>query len=64
MTVVELWKAFDNWMPHTNVKVFECKTLQFNSFSYFDNVLNKYADCAVGSFCYNSATNEIIIEVI
>ena len=63
MTVVELWSAFNSWTPFTNVTVFEYKTRQFYSFKYAENVLNKYASRVVSSFDYNSATDEITIEV-
>lgn len=63
MTVVELWNAFNSWTSFTNVTVFEYKTRQFHSFKYAEDVLNKYARCAVSSFVYNSATDEITIEV-
>lgn len=63
MTVVELWNVFNSWTPFTNVTVFEYKTRQFHSFTYAEDVLNKYANCAVSSFDYNSATDLITIEV-
>lgn len=63
MTVVELWNAFNSWSTFTDVTVFEYKTRQFHSFTYSEDVLNKYANCAVISFDYNSATGVITIEV-
>ena len=63
MKVVDLWNAFKSWTPFTNVTVFEYKTRQFHSFKYAEDALNKYASCVVDSFDYNSATNEITIEV-
>lgn len=50
MTVVELWNAFNSWSTFTDVTVFEYKTRQFHSFAYAEDVLNKYANCAVISF--------------
>ena len=63
MKVVELWNAFNSWTSFTNVAVFEYKTRQFNSFAYAEDALNKYANCDVSSFDYNSVTDEITIEV-
>ena len=63
MTVVELWNAFDSWTPFTKVTVFEYKTREFHSTTYAEETLNKYANRAVSSFGYNSATDDITIEV-
>lgn len=63
MKVVDLWNVFNSWTSFTIVTVFEYKTRQLYSFKYVEDVLNKYASCVVDSFYYNSATDEITIEV-
>ena len=63
MTVTNIWNAFGNWTPFSEVCVYRVSTAFSAEYSYFEDVIKDWGDSIITHFNLDASTDTVTIMV-